>query len=47
MDFLSTTELSDQQARLIAAGMETLVRVLSAVRGPIAHWELLFRAEPA
>ena len=28
MDFLSTTELSDEQARLLAAGMETLVGVL-------------------
>ena len=37
MDFLNATELSDEQASLIAAGMETLVGVLGAARGPVAH----------
>jgi hypothetical protein len=35
IDFLRATELSDEQARLIAAGMETLVGVLGSMRGPV------------
>jgi hypothetical protein len=32
MDFLNATELSDEQAGLIAAGTETLVGVLGSLR---------------
>lgn len=37
MDYLNATELSDEQASLIAVGMEILVGVLGSARGPVAH----------